>query len=89
MERDLHYTVDEKQKSVLITEEGYEAAEDVLQVCAAAQPGSRYMLLHQGQQEGIVQDWHFLAPSLRRNAAEMAYYRIRIESWFALALVIS
>ena len=34
MERDLHYTVDEKQKSVLITEEGYEAAEDVLQVRA-------------------------------------------------------
>ena len=33
MERDLHYTVDEKQKSILITEEGYEAAEDVLQVC--------------------------------------------------------
>ncbi|CAK0755431.1 Protein translocase subunit SA1, chloroplastic [Coccomyxa viridis] len=32
MERDLHYTVDEKQKSILITEEGYEAAEDVLQV---------------------------------------------------------
>ena len=34
MERNLHYTVDEKQKSVLITEEGYEAAEDVLQVHA-------------------------------------------------------
>ena len=33
MERDLHYTVDEKQKSILLTEEGYEAAEDVLQVC--------------------------------------------------------
>lgn len=32
LERDLHYTVDEKQKSILITEEGYEAAEDVLQV---------------------------------------------------------
>ena len=32
MERNLHYTVDEKQKSILITEEGYEAAEDVLQV---------------------------------------------------------
>ena len=27
-----HYTVDEKQRSILITEEGYEAAEDVLQV---------------------------------------------------------
>lgn len=30
--RDLHYTVDEKQRNVLLTEEGYEAAEDVLQV---------------------------------------------------------
>ncbi|KAF5842058.1 chloroplast-associated SecA protein [Dunaliella salina] len=30
--RDVHYTVDEKQKSVLLTEEGYEAVEDVLQV---------------------------------------------------------
>ncbi len=30
--RDLHYTVDEKQKSILITDDGYEAAEDVLQV---------------------------------------------------------
>ena len=31
-ERDFHYTVDEKQKSVLLTEEGYEAAEELLQV---------------------------------------------------------
>ncbi|PSC72357.1 translocase subunit chloroplastic [Micractinium conductrix] len=30
--KDLHYTVDEKQRNVLLTEEGYEAAEDVLQV---------------------------------------------------------
>ena len=30
--RDTHYTVDEKQKNVLLTEEGYEAAEDVLAV---------------------------------------------------------
>jgi preprotein translocase subunit SecA len=30
--RDVHYTVDEKQRNVLLTEEGYEAAEDVLQV---------------------------------------------------------
>ncbi|EFJ08380.1 hypothetical protein SELMODRAFT_160951 [Selaginella moellendorffii] len=30
--RDVHYTVDEKQKSVLITEEGYEAAEEILDV---------------------------------------------------------
>ena len=32
LEKDFHYTVDEKQKSVLLTEEGYEAAEDVLEV---------------------------------------------------------
>ena len=43
MERDLHYTVDEKQKSILITEEGYEAAEDVLQVLSIVH--SRFMLL--------------------------------------------
>ena len=30
--RDVHYTVDEKQRNVLLTEEGYEAAEEVLQV---------------------------------------------------------
>jgi preprotein translocase subunit SecA len=30
--RDVHYTVDEKQKNVLLTEDGYEAVEDVLQV---------------------------------------------------------
>ncbi|GAB4816599.1 hypothetical protein N2152v2_003645, partial [Parachlorella kessleri] len=30
--RGVHYTVDEKQRNVLLTEEGYEAAEDVLQV---------------------------------------------------------
>ncbi len=28
----VHYTVDEKQRNILLTEEGYEAAEDVLQV---------------------------------------------------------
>ena len=33
LERDYHYTVDEKQKNVLLTEDGYEAAEQVLQVC--------------------------------------------------------
>lgn len=31
--KDLHYTVDEKQRNVLLTEDGYEAVEDVLQVC--------------------------------------------------------
>ncbi|KAI8466746.1 MAG: chloroplast-associated SecA protein [Monoraphidium minutum] len=30
--KDVHYTVDEKQRSVLLTEDGYEAVEDVLQV---------------------------------------------------------
>ncbi|CAG9467841.1 unnamed protein product [Pedinophyceae sp. YPF-701] len=30
--KDVHYTVDEKQKNILLTDEGYEAAEDVLQV---------------------------------------------------------
>jgi preprotein translocase subunit SecA len=30
--KNVHYTVDEKQKSVLLTEDGYEAVEDVLQV---------------------------------------------------------
>lgn len=32
LSKDVHYTVDEKQRNVLLTEEGYEAAEDVLQV---------------------------------------------------------
>ncbi|KAK3022687.1 hypothetical protein RJ639_047603 [Escallonia herrerae] len=31
-ERDIHYTVDEKQKSVLLTEQGYADAEDILDV---------------------------------------------------------
>ncbi|PIA60683.1 hypothetical protein AQUCO_00300298v1 [Aquilegia coerulea] len=31
-ERDLHYTVDEKQKNVLLTEQGYEDAEEILNV---------------------------------------------------------
>ncbi|CAM8962657.1 unnamed protein product [Rhodiola kirilowii] len=31
-ERDLHYTVDEKQKNVLLTEQGYEDAEEILDV---------------------------------------------------------
>jgi hypothetical protein len=30
--QDIHYTVDEKQRNVLLTEDGYEAVEDVLQV---------------------------------------------------------
>ncbi|KXZ52910.1 hypothetical protein GPECTOR_8g289 [Gonium pectorale] len=31
LSRDVHYTVDEKQKAVLLTEDSYEAVEDVLQ----------------------------------------------------------
>ncbi|CAL8466787.1 g6323 [Coccomyxa elongata] len=42
MERDLHYTVDEKQKSILLTEEGYEAAEDVLQVTDLYDPREQW-----------------------------------------------
>jgi preprotein translocase subunit SecA len=34
--QDVHYTVDEKQRNVLLTEDGYEAVEDVLQVRHAA-----------------------------------------------------
>ena len=34
MEKGLHYTVDEKQKSILLTEDGYETAEDILGVSA-------------------------------------------------------
>jgi len=39
--QDIHYTVDEKQRNVLLTEDGYEAVEDVLQVrgCAHADGG--------------------------------------------------
>jgi len=35
LQREHHYTVDEKQKSVLLTEQGYEDAEDVLEVWVA------------------------------------------------------
>ncbi|KAJ3669579.1 hypothetical protein LUZ60_011529 [Juncus effusus] len=31
-ERDIHYTVDEKQKTVLLTEQGYEDAEQILEI---------------------------------------------------------
>ena len=30
--QDVHYTVDEKQRNVLLTEDGYEAVEEVLEV---------------------------------------------------------
>ena len=45
MQRDLHYTIDEKQKAVLITDDGYEAAEDVLQVPPAPYPKNPRPLL--------------------------------------------
>ncbi len=41
-----HYTVDEKQKSILITDDGYEAAEDVLGV--RRPPCHRYLLSIRG-----------------------------------------
>jgi preprotein translocase subunit SecA len=40
--RDVHYTVDEKQRNVLLTEEGYEAAEDVLQVADLYDPREQW-----------------------------------------------
>ncbi|KAK3253820.1 hypothetical protein CYMTET_36948 [Cymbomonas tetramitiformis] len=40
--KDLHYKVDEKQKSVLITEEGYEAAEDILEVSDLYDPREQW-----------------------------------------------
>jgi preprotein translocase subunit SecA len=43
-ERNRHYTVDEKQKSVLLTEEGYEAAEEVLQVSDLYDPREQWAL---------------------------------------------
>lgn len=42
--RDVHYTVDEKGKSVLLTEEGYEAAEDLLQVTDLYDPREQWAL---------------------------------------------
>eukprot|EP00887_Chlorella_sp_A99_P001989 scaffold18.g1989.t1 len=40
--REVHYTVDEKQRNVLLTEEGYEAAEDVLQVADLYDPREQW-----------------------------------------------
>ena len=42
LSRDVHYTVDEKQRSVLLTEEGYEAAEDVLAVADLYDPREQW-----------------------------------------------
>lgn len=43
-EKDYHYKVDEKQKSVLLTEEGYEAAEDLLEVTDLYDPRTQWAL---------------------------------------------
>jgi preprotein translocase subunit SecA len=40
----VHYTVDEKQKSVQLTEEGYEAAEDLLNVIDLYDPRTQWAL---------------------------------------------
>ncbi|GBG68259.1 hypothetical protein CBR_g2809 [Chara braunii] len=40
--RDVHYTVDEKQKSILLTEEGYEGAEDLLNVTDLYDPREQW-----------------------------------------------
>jgi preprotein translocase subunit SecA len=41
-ERDIHYTVDEKQKSVLLSEVGYEAAEEILSVTDLYDPREQW-----------------------------------------------
>ncbi|CAM6100598.1 unnamed protein product [Calypogeia fissa] len=41
-ERDTHYTVDEKQKSILLTEQGYEAAEEILNVSDLYDPREQW-----------------------------------------------
>ena len=41
-QKDVHYTVDEKQKSVLLTEEGFEAAEEILNVTDLYDPREQW-----------------------------------------------
>ncbi|KAK3445778.1 hypothetical protein EUGRSUZ_A01004 [Eucalyptus grandis] len=43
-ERDIHYTVDEKQKTVLLTEQGYEDAEEILEVKDLYDPREQWAL---------------------------------------------
>ncbi|KAF3790017.1 translocase subunit protein [Nymphaea thermarum] len=43
-ERDLHYTVDEKQKTILLTEQGYEDAEEILDVKDLYDPREQWAL---------------------------------------------
>ena len=51
-EKDFHYTVDEKQKSVLLTEEGYEAAEELLQVPDLYDPAHAVGAVHHQRHQG-------------------------------------
>ena len=53
LSRDFHYTVDEKQKSILMTEEGYEAAEEVLEVCSLLSGPFACQSLHTGRLQPI------------------------------------
>lgn len=43
-ERDIHYTVDEKQKTVLLTEQGYQDAEEILDVKDLYDPREQWAL---------------------------------------------
>lgn len=43
-QRDVHYTVDEKQRTVLLSEDGYKAAEEVLQVSDLYDPREQWAL---------------------------------------------
>eukprot|EP00899_Mesostigma_viride_P005517 jgi/Mesvir1/14967/Mv14632-RA.1 len=43
-ERDVHYKVEEKQKQIILTEEGYEAAEDILQVTDLYNPREQWAM---------------------------------------------
>ncbi|KAK9821732.1 hypothetical protein WJX81_008527 [Elliptochloris bilobata] len=42
LQKEFHYTVDEKQRSILLTDDGYEAAEDVLQVTDLYDPREQW-----------------------------------------------
>ena len=53
----VHYTVDEKQKSILITDDGYEAAEDVLQVCFSDCTVAQLLLHVMGGSCGCTSAW--------------------------------
>jgi preprotein translocase subunit SecA len=42
MTRDFHYTLDEKQRDILITDNGYEAAEDILEISDLYDPKNQW-----------------------------------------------